>query len=56
VIAGHFGLALGGLVIWAAYLVAGWAALAWTAVGVLLPVAGLGVATVSIGLPGRGPR
>lgn len=54
-IAGHFGLALGGLVIWAAYLIAGWAALAWTAVGVLLPVAGLGMATVSIGLPGRAP-
>jgi hypothetical protein len=55
VIVGHFGLALGGLVIWAAYLVAGWAALAWTAVGVLLPVAGLGMATVSVGLPGRAP-
>jgi len=55
VIVGHVGLALAGLVIWAAYLVAGWAALAWTAVGVLLPVAGLGMATVSIGLPGRAP-
>jgi manganese efflux pump family protein len=55
VIFGHFGLALAGLVIWVAYLIAGWAALAWTAVGVLLPVAGLGMATVSIGLPGRAP-
>lgn len=55
VIFGHFGLALAGLVIWIAYLIAGWAALAWTAVGVLLPVAGLGMATVSIGLPGRAP-
>jgi hypothetical protein len=55
VIFGHFGLALGGLVIWVAYLVAGWAALAWTAVGVLLPVAGLGMAAVTIGLPGRSP-
>jgi manganese efflux pump family protein len=53
VIFGHFGLALTGLVIWVAYLIAGWTALAWTAVGVLLPVAGLGMATVSIGLPGR---
>jgi manganese efflux pump family protein len=53
VIFGHFGLALTGLVVWAGYLIAGWAALAWTAVGVLLPVAGLGMATVSIGLPGR---
>jgi hypothetical protein len=55
VIFGHFGLALTGLVIWVAYLIAGWAALAWTAVGVLLPVAGLGMATVTIGLPARAP-
>jgi manganese efflux pump family protein len=55
VIFGHFGLALTGLVIWIAYLIAGWTALAWIAVGVLLPVAGLGMATVSIGLPGRAP-
>jgi manganese efflux pump family protein len=52
VIFGHFGLALSGLVIWVAYLVTGWAALAWTAVGVLLPVAGLGMATLVVGLPG----
>jgi len=52
VIIGHFGLALTGLVIWIIYLVVGWAALAWTAVGVLLPVAGLGMAALSIGLPG----
>jgi len=52
VIIGHFGLALAGLVIWVIYLVVGWAALAWTAVGVLLPVAGLGMAALSIGLPG----
>jgi manganese efflux pump family protein len=52
VIFGHFGLALSGLVIWVAYLVTGWGALAWAAVGVLLPVAGLGMATLAIGLPG----
>src|SRR4030081_1721972 len=52
VIFGHFGLALGGLVIWVVYLVAGRVALAWTAVGVLLPVAGLGMAAVTIGPPG----
>ena len=52
VIIGHFGLALAGLVIWVVYMVAGWAALAWTAVGVLLPVAGLGMAALAIGLPG----
>jgi hypothetical protein len=52
VVFGHFGLALSGLVIWVVYLVTGWAALAWAAVGVLLPVAGLGMATLAIGLPG----
>jgi hypothetical protein len=52
VIFGHFGLALTGLVIWIVYMVAGLAALAWTAVGVLLPVAGLGMAALAIGLPG----
>jgi manganese efflux pump family protein len=52
VIFGHFGLALSGLVIWVVYLVIGWAALAWAAVGVLLPVAGLGMATLAVGLPG----
>ena len=52
VIFGHFGLALTGLVIWIVYLVVGWAALAWIAVGVLLPVAGLGMAALAIGLPG----
>ena len=50
---GHFGLALSGLVVWIAYLVTGWAALAWVAVAVLLPVAGLGMATLATGLPGR---
>jgi hypothetical protein len=51
VIFGHFGLALAGLVIWIGYLVAGWNVLAWTAVAVLLPVAGLGMAVLAIGLP-----
>jgi manganese efflux pump family protein len=50
---GHFGLALCGLALWVVYLVTGWAALAWVAVGVLLPVAGLGMATLVNGLPGR---
>jgi hypothetical protein len=52
VVIGHFGLALAGLVIWVGYVIAGLAALAWTAVGVLLPVAGLGMATGTVGLPG----
>jgi manganese efflux pump family protein len=54
VIFGHFGLALGGLVFWVTYLIAGWVLMAWTAVGVLLPVAGLGMATVVIGFPTAG--
>ena len=53
VIIGHFGLALTGLVLWAIYLAVGWAALAWTAVCILLPVAGLGMASLTVGLPGR---
>jgi manganese efflux pump family protein len=52
VIIGHFGLALTGLVIWVIYLIVGWAALAWTAVGLLLLVAGLGMSALTIGLPG----
>jgi manganese efflux pump family protein len=53
VVFGHFGLALSGLAVWVAYLVAGSAPLAWVAVAVLLPVAGLGMATLAVGLPGR---
>jgi manganese efflux pump family protein len=53
VVFGHFGLALSGLVVWVLYLISDWKALAWVAVGVLLPVAGLGMATLAIGLPGR---
>jgi manganese efflux pump family protein len=51
VVVGHAGLALTGLALWAAYLGTGWAALAWVAVAVLLPVAGLGMATLIVGLP-----
>jgi manganese efflux pump family protein len=50
-VVGHASLALTGLAVWAAYLATGWAALAWVAVVVLLPVAGLGMATLTIGLP-----
>jgi manganese efflux pump family protein len=53
VVIGHFGLALTGLVLWAIYLAVGWAALAWTAVCMLLPVAGLGMAALTVGLPGH---
>ena len=51
VIFAHFGLALSGLAIWVVYLVTGWSALAWAAVAVLLPVAGLGMTALVIGLP-----
>jgi hypothetical protein len=53
VVIGHFGLALTGLVLWAIYLAVGWAPLAWAAVSILLPVAGLGMAALTVGLPGR---
>jgi hypothetical protein len=52
---GHFAVAATGLLVWITYLVTGWAAVAWTAVGLLLPVAGLGMAMVTIGLPGARP-
>jgi manganese efflux pump family protein len=59
VVFGHAGLALTGLGIWIAFLVSGVSALAWAAVGVILSVAGLGMATLAGGLPeaaaGTGP-
>lgn len=51
VILGHFGLAIGGLLIWIGYLLTDAAALAWLAVGFLLPVAGLGIATLVLSIP-----
>jgi hypothetical protein len=51
VIGGHAALAVTGLGIWIAFLVTGATALAWTAVGVVLAVAGLGMATLAGGLP-----
>lgn len=51
VIVAHFTLALAGLGIWIAFLATGTAALAWAAVGVVLAVAGLGMATLAGGLP-----
>ncbi len=47
----HFGLALAGLAGWAGYLASGSRMLAWAAVGLLVPVSGLGMATLAIGLP-----
>jgi hypothetical protein len=51
VIAGHLVLALTGLGVWIAFLATGVPALAWVAVGVVLSVAGLGMATLAGGLP-----
>jgi predicted membrane-bound mannosyltransferase len=51
----HFGLAVAGLLVWGAYLATGLAAAAWTACVLLLPVAGLGMALVSLWLPERSP-
>jgi len=55
VIVSHFTLALTGLGIWIAFLVTGVPALAWTAVAVVLSVAGLGMATLAGGLPEQRP-
>lgn len=52
VIVGHFALATAGLMVWIVYLAIDRAALAWTAVGLLLPVAGLGMALVTLGSSG----
>jgi hypothetical protein len=48
---GHAGLALFGLLVWAAYLASGVRALAWTAVGVLMLTVGLGLCTVTLWTP-----
>ncbi|MFB7714079.1 hypothetical protein [Streptomyces sp. NPDC056105] len=51
VIFGHFALAAIGLVIWIIYLIADKDALAWTAFGLLVPVALLGFAMLARWLP-----
>jgi len=48
---GHAGLALSGLVVWAAYLASGARALAWAAVAVLTLTVGLGLCTVTLWTP-----
>ena len=57
VLVSHFGLAVGGLAVWTGYLLSGWTPLAWAALGILLPVAGLGMATLILTIPdpGSGP-
>ena len=51
VILGHAALAVAGLGIWIAFAATGVPALAWTAVGLTLVIAGLGLATLVTGLP-----
>ena len=51
VILGHVGLGLLGLAVWALFMITGWAAFAWIAVGLLAPVAGLGMTVLISGLP-----
>jgi hypothetical protein len=47
----HFGLAIGGLGTWIGYLLTLWAPVAWIALAILLPVAGLGMATLIQAIP-----
>jgi hypothetical protein len=51
----HFGLATTGLVIWVSYLATGWAALAWSAVVLLMPAIGLGLSAVTTWTPYPSP-
>ncbi|TYB46433.1 hypothetical protein [Actinomadura chibensis] len=55
VIFGHFALAATGLVVWIVYVVTDTAALAWTAFGLLLPVALLGFVMFARWLGSRVP-
>ncbi len=47
----HLGLGALGLVAWVSYLATGWDALAWSAVGMLMPGIGLGICTVTLWTP-----
>ena len=51
VLYGHFGLALTGLVMWAAFVATGWGPLTWVAVALLTPAIGLGICTVTLWTP-----
>jgi hypothetical protein len=52
VILGHVGAGALGLVLWVSFMLSGWVALAWTALAILAPVAGLGMGVLLLGLPG----
>jgi hypothetical protein len=51
---GHVSGGLLGLVLWVAFMLSGWAVLAWIALGLLAPVAGAGMAVLVLGLPSPG--
>ena len=51
VIFGHAGLAFTGFAGWVSYLVTGSPALAWLAIGFLIPAVGLGISTVTLWTP-----
>lgn len=51
VVLGHAGLAIGGLAVWIGFAGTGESVLAWLAVGLIMAVAGLGMATLIGGLP-----
>ena len=55
VVFGHAGLAATGLLVWVSFLVSGLTGLAWVAAGLLLPVSGLGMATLTLWSPGPRP-
>jgi len=55
IIIGHFAFAVAGLGIWIAFVATDAAALAWIAVGLILPAAGLGMATLAAALPEPAP-
>jgi hypothetical protein len=48
---GHVTGGVLGLVLWTVFMATGWAALAWIALGLLAPVAGLGLSVLLLGLP-----
>lgn len=56
VIYAHAILATTGLVVWISYVVTRVVALAWCGAGLLMPVAGLGVAMVTVWTPYPGPH
>ncbi len=55
VILSHFGLAASGLLVWIGYLLTNWTPAAWIAVGMLMPVVGLGISTLLLAAPDSGP-